>query len=153
MNTQHKFQQAIFENDVKTIEKLVKNNKKNIDFSYLKDHAIKLVSSCGYLDIFNILIRDKSVDPTVSSQFSIRGAFKHSHYKIAEKLFENKNVNPTILNNICLHYTIDNHNIEMTKLLLRKRKISTQKGYLEGLKKAYLNGYTEMFELLFSNSS
>ncbi len=152
MNIQHAFQEAINNNDTVNFNFLLSNHKKDIDFSYWNNHAIRLVSSCGYLDIFKVLIKDNKVDPTLCTQFCIRGAFKYSHYEIAKQLLKFKKVDPTILNNICINYSVDNNNIKMVELLLNERQISEKEGYTKALTKSYvLNNNKKMFELLFKN--
>lgn len=93
MNNEKKFNQAILDDDVDTVNSLLNEDTTLFEF----EDAINAASSWGFTEIVRVLLNYKNnlIDPTTSYNYAIFYAYKHNHMDIVELLSKDKRVQKT----------------------------------------------------------
>ena len=97
MNKQNEFNEAIINNNVKIIKKLL--NDKDFDPSYDENEPIHNASSLGQIEIVKLLLNDKRVDPSDYNNHAIRISSVNLHIEVVEELLKDKRVDPSAESN------------------------------------------------------
>ena len=94
MTKQKEFYKAIENNDIKSIESLIKY--KSIKPATYYNWAIYSTSANGYTEITKLLLKDHRVDPTDINNRAIRSAYENNQTEILELLWNDNRVRDTL---------------------------------------------------------
>lgn len=91
---------AIMHNSVGSVAILLAHPR--IDPSVSNNHAIRVASDCGYIEIVQMLLEDRRVDPSVRNNIAFRSVAWKGYENIMYRLLADPRVNPCAKNNRAL---------------------------------------------------
>jgi hypothetical protein len=89
------FHEAVSENNVELVNKLLKDKK--IDPTLYGNWAIIYASSNGLLELSKLLLKDKRVDPTNDDNRAIIMSYNEKRFDIIPLLWNDKRVQQTLI--------------------------------------------------------
>ena len=115
------FREAIENNDIKTIQLLLKD--KNVEPNFFDNYAICYASKKGYFKVVKLLLNEPSVCPAGDNNYSIRYASKNGHINLVKLLLKDERVNPAAGFNFAICKSYKNQHINIVNLLWQNKKI------------------------------
>jgi hypothetical protein len=97
---------------------------KRVDPSARSQHAIRLASDHGRVEVVKLLLADKRVDPSACDQYSIGSSSRYGHAEIVKLLLTDKRVDPVAHNQYAIRWSCANAFAQVVKLLLADQRVS-----------------------------
>ncbi|KAJ3308563.1 hypothetical protein HDV04_001150 [Boothiomyces sp. JEL0838] len=89
-----------------------------------KDSALLLAIKKSDEHIFNLLLSDPSINPSLSNNAPIRAAINAQNMEMVTKLLQDSRVDPSEYSNYCLYLAIKLKNINILTILLKHPKVN-----------------------------
>lgn len=160
-----KFQQACRDGDIDIVRIALCPRKhlstafgdKGIQTSANNNHAIKIASKHGHVDIVRMLLAltgDRAVDPSAEHNYAIQQACKHGHEDVVRELLCNGKVDATDGGNCAIRSACINGHTEIVRMLLAldgDREVDAAIDNNDAIIVASRKGYIEIVRMLLAS--
>ena len=88
-----------------------------------------LCASGGYLELVDLLLKDKRVDPTVLRNITLMDAITEGHPDVVERLIKDKRIDPTAYNNSAILLADFSKRTDIIQVLWKNKKVKDTLGH------------------------
>lgn len=117
---------SIEHNDLETFKSLLKDPE--ICLFHTDDYAIRLAACKGHTTIVELLLKEKTVNPSANNNESLLLACKYGHIEVVKLLLNNKKVKSSDFKHTAILEALYNRKFEIIDLLWKDNNI---KNYLK----------------------
>jgi len=141
--------QTVFEHgNVLQANRIIARN--DFDPSALDNYAIRRASNNGYVEVVQLLLKDRRVD-SFAVTCAICWASSSGHVDVVQLLLQDPRVDPSALDNWAICWASDRGHVEVVQLLLKDSRVDPSADDNFAIRRASANGHDDVVQLLLQN--